>query len=372
MSVQEQLHQQLIDSMTASGSLRTEPWKHAAETVPRHEFLRGGFFRPVPGTSPSAWSPVLESGDDWLPGCYADESLVTQIAGTIKPTDIRGEIMRQPTSSSTLPSLVLRMLEDLHVEPEMKVLEIGTGTGYSTAVLCARLGDGYVTSIEYDEEVAQRAREALGRLGTFPNLLTGDGLLGDDEGAPYDRIIATCGVRTVPAAWLEQTRPGGQILTTIGGWLNASELVRLTVHEDGTASGPVLDGQVSFMLARPHLPPPLGLLPDLSAGKEREAIIGADVLNDWTTRFVAQFAVPTAQHLKLQQGQHNEDVLIDIATGSWAALHEEDGRWIVRQDGPAPLWDAVEEHLGRWHAASTPAVEEATVHVTAEGQSIHW
>jgi hypothetical protein len=45
----------------------------------------------------------------------------------------------------------------------------------------------------------------------------------------------------------------------------------------------VLDGQVSFMLARPHLPPSLGLLPDLSAGKEREAIIGAGVLNDRTT-----------------------------------------------------------------------------------------
>jgi hypothetical protein len=61
-----------------------------------------------------------------------------------------------------------------------------------------------------------------------------------------------------------------------------------------------------------------------------------------------------------------------VETGSFAALHEEDGRWIVRQSGPDPLWDAVEEHLGRWHAAGTPAVEEATVRVTPEGQSIHW
>ncbi|MGW5231823.1 ATP-grasp peptide maturase system methyltransferase [Streptomyces nodosus] len=372
MSDHEQLLRQLIESMVASGSLRTEPWKRAAASVPRHEFLRTGFFRVVPGTSPSAWAPVLESGDGWLSACYTDESLVTQIAGTIKPTDMRGEIMREPTSSSTLPSLVLRMLEDLHVEPDMKVLEIGTGTGYSTALLCARLGDGQVTSIEYDEEVAQRARESLGRLGTFPTLLTGDGLLGDEGAAPYDRIIATCAVRTVPSAWLEQTRPGGQVLTTVGGWLNASELVRLTVQEDGTASGPVLGGQVSFMLARPHLPPPLGLLPDLSAGRERETVIGADVLSDWTTRFVAQFAMPAAQHLMLKQGRHDEDVLVDVETGSWAALHDEDGRWIVRQGGPTPLWDVFEECLGRWHAAGTPAVEEATVRVTPEAQSLHW
>ncbi|TVZ84753.1 ATP-grasp peptide maturase system methyltransferase [Streptomyces sp. BK340] len=372
MSDHDKLVQRLIENMTAGGSLRTQPWKDAAAAVPRHEFLRSGFFRVVSGSSPTAWAPVLEDGDGWLEACYADESLVTQIAGTIKPADIRGEIMREPTSSSTLPSLVLRMLEDLQVEPDMTVLEIGTGTGYSTAVLCARLGGGRVTSIEYDEEVALRAREALGRIGTHPNLLIGDGLLGGDQGALYDRIIATCAVRTVPAVWLEQIRPGGQILTTIGGWLNASELVRLTVHEDGTASGPVLSGQVSFMLARPHQAPSLGMLPDLSAGEEREAIIGADVLDDWTTRFVAQFAVPTAQRLKLRNGQYDEDVLIDAETGSFAALHEEDGRWVVRQGGSDALWDAVEEQLGRWHAARTPTVEEATVRVTPEGQSIHW
>ncbi|MFF4402747.1 hypothetical protein [Streptomyces sp. NPDC001480] len=141
---------------------------------------------------------------------------------------------------------------------------------------------------------------------------------------------------------------------------------------NATRPGPVLGGHVSFMLARPHMPPPLGLLPDISAGKEREAIVGADVLTDWTTPFVAQFAVPTAQHLKLRQGQQDEDILVDVETGSWALLQQEDSRWVVWQGGPEPLWDAVEEHLGRWHAAGTPAVEEATVRVTTQAQTLHW
>jgi methyltransferase of ATP-grasp peptide maturase system len=366
------LHQQLIDTLTANGSLRTAPWKRAAEAVPRHEFLRSGFFRRVEDAAPATWTPVLENGIGWLEACYTDESLVTQIAGTIVPSDIRGQIMREPTSSSTLPSLVMRMLEDLQVEEGAQVLEIGTGTGYSTAVLCRRLGEENITSIEYDDDVAVRARAALGRLGMYPTLVTGDGLRGHGDEAPYDRVIATCAVRTVPAAWIEQTRPGGLLLTTVGGWLGASELARLTVHDDGTASGPLLGGQVSFMLARSQLPPALGLLPDLSAGTEREAVVGADALDDWTARFIVQAAVPDVQRLTLVQDGRQEHVLIDFESGSWAALHEENGRWTVRQDGSVALWDVAEEQLGRWRAAGTPAPEKFTVTVTPDGQTYRW
>ncbi len=283
MTDEEKFRKRLADELAAGGSLRTAPWRAAFDATPRHEFLRGGFFRQVEGAVPSAWTPVLPDDPGWSSSCYDDVSLVTQIAGTIVPADIRGQVMRLPTSSSTLPSLVVRMLEDLNVEDGMRVLEIGTGTGYSTALLSHRLGDALVTSVEYDPDVAARARAALGAVGRYPDLVTGDGLEGFARNAPYDRVIATCGVHTVPRAWIEQTRPGGQILTTVGGWLGSSELARLTVHDDGSASGPLLGGQVSFMFARPQLPPPLGMLPDLDAGDERATSVGADMLTDWSS-----------------------------------------------------------------------------------------
>ncbi|MEU0389496.1 ATP-grasp peptide maturase system methyltransferase [Streptomyces chartreusis] len=308
----------------------------------------------------------------WVERCYADESLVTQIAGTVVPGDIRGEILRTPTSSSTMPSLVVRMLEELQVDDGNRVLEIGTGTGYSTGLLCHRVGDELVTSVEVDAEVSSRASAALGSCGYFPELVAGDGLAGHKDGAPYDRLVATCGVLEVPHAWIEQTAPGGVILATLCGWLYASELARLTVGDDGVAHGRLLGRQISFMLARPQLPPPLGMLPDLDDGKERETVTGADVLNNWSARFVTQLAVPGAQRLTMQRGGHTENVLVDVGSGSWAAVYEDGGRWLVRQGGPEGLWDRVEEQFDHWCADGAPELEEFTVTVTPEGQTIRW
>lgn len=372
MSDDKTLREALADRLAADGHLRSPQWHQAVIDTPRHEFLRGGYFRRVDGTGPTGWEPVMPDDPAWLPATYDDDSLVTQIAGTIAPADIQGRIFRAPTSSSTLPSLVVRMLEDLHADDGMRVLEIGTGTGYSTALLCHRLGDDLVTSIEVDEGVSTRARNALAAAGHHPRLIVGDGLAGDPDGAPYDRIVATCGVLDIPPAWLTQTRPGGQILATVCGWMYSSELARLTV-DDGTAHGRLLGGQISFMLARPQLPPPLGMLPDLDHGEEREAVIGADVLDDWTARFVAQIAAPRTQRIQIPyHGGEPQHVFLDVDAGSWAAVHRDGDRWTVRQGGPDRLWNQIEDHLARWRKDGSPDLDRFRITVTPDEQTITW
>ncbi|MGH3209173.1 MAG: ATP-grasp peptide maturase system methyltransferase [Trebonia sp.] len=363
------LRRRLANELAACGDLREAAWRDAVEAVPREAFLGGRVYRPV-RSGPTWWQPVTpeQVGQDyWLDLACQDVTWVTQLDGTDAPGSPRGI----PTSSSTMPGLVVRMLEDLGVRDGDRVLEIGTGTGYSTALLAHRLGGDLVTSVEVDPGVAGRAAAALLATGYAPHLVTGDGLAGYQDRAPYERIIATCSVRHIPRAWLAQAAPGARIVATLSGWMNGSGLTALAVLGDGTAHGRFLPGMVSFMSARAHAAPPFdGTLPKRD-GDGRAARYGADILDDWTAAFLAQLAAPEVTSCQVSlDGTHFDTLLTEDATGSYAWLSDGDDGWTVIQQGPTRIWDQVEGTLATWDDAGRPAQEQLTIEITEDAQAV--
>ncbi|GLF95245.1 ATP-grasp peptide maturase system methyltransferase [Streptomyces yaizuensis] len=360
---------------------RADGWRQAVEEVPRHRFTPG-FYLPADKPSPRGftwWEPVTAELDPerWLTAAYTNQSLVTQLDGD--EPDWNNPEPRDggsPTSSSTLPSLVLRMWEDAGLAEGQDILEIGTGTGYSTALACERYGSDAITSLEVDNHRLEQAADALYGLGYTPDLAVADGLYGYWPSAPFDRIVAACSVRTVPQAWIAQTRPGGKILTTLGGWQFGFGRALLTVHEDGTADGPLLPGTVSFMLARPHQAPAFGnpthwtsLLADAPPTTTGHTLdwLTAATEQAFFTRFLIQSATPTTQTATVD----GTTCLIDITTGSLAELTPDGDRLRVRQAGPVRLWDRAAEVLDAHTAAGHPGPETFRLTIDAAGQHLH-
>lgn len=146
---------------------------------------------------------------------------------------------------------VFSMLRDLQVRLGDRVLEIGTGTGYNTALLGARLGLTQVVSMEVDPTITETARAALERARLPVTVITGDGLEGYKKGAPYDRVIATVGLREIPFAWVEQTSPGGVIVAPWGThFSNQDAVARLIVSDDGTSASGHFTHPAEFMKLR--------------------------------------------------------------------------------------------------------------------------
>jgi protein-L-isoaspartate(D-aspartate) O-methyltransferase len=113
------------------------------------------------------------------------------------------------------PFVVAYMTETIDPQPEDRVLEIGTGSGYQAAVLSNLVKEVY--SIEILEQLGKQAAERLKRLG-YENVTTkvGDGYLGWPEHAPFDKIIVTCSPENVPQPLIDQLKDGGRLLVPLG------------------------------------------------------------------------------------------------------------------------------------------------------------
>jgi protein-L-isoaspartate(D-aspartate) O-methyltransferase len=105
-----------------------------------------------------------------------------------------------------------------------KVLEIGTGSGFQTSVLCA-LG-AKVFSIERQKELYLKAKQLIDRLGYTPKLFFGDGYEGKATYAPFDKILVTCGAPEVPQKLLDQLKIGGTLVIPVGD-LEQQQMLRI-------------------------------------------------------------------------------------------------------------------------------------------------
>lgn len=150
------------------------------------------------------------------------------------------------------PSTVAMQSQLLALEPGMKVLEIGTGSGYQTAILC-RMG-AKVFSVERQKGLFDQTKRLLGELGYRARCFLGDGYQGLTEVnyGPYDRVIVTCGAPEIPAPLMAQLKVGGIMVIPLGE--EEQEMLRITkggenrkdwkVEKFGTYSFvPMLDGR---------------------------------------------------------------------------------------------------------------------------------
>jgi len=129
------------------------------------------------------------------------------------------------------PYMVALMTECLDPEPNHRVLEIGTGSGYQTAILAEIVKE--VHSIERIAELAERAEQVLSRSG-YENVWIheGDGSLGWPASAPFDGILVTAGSPEIPEPLLEQLVPGGRLVIPVGDAYHQT-LVKVTREERG-------------------------------------------------------------------------------------------------------------------------------------------
>ncbi len=186
------LRAQMVARLKASDALTDAAVERALLTVPRHHFLPG--------------HTLVEA--------YDNVAITTSWE--------RGA----PVSSVSQPEIIAVMLQQLRVQPGMRVLEVGAGSGYNAALLAELAGPtGSVVSLEIDEALALAAQARLTEAGYAverARVIAGDGWRGWPSGAPYERIELTVGATDLSPAWYQQLAEDGLLVAPL--WLGATDV----------------------------------------------------------------------------------------------------------------------------------------------------
>ena len=358
----------LVADLTASGVLTDPRWRGAFRATPRHVFVPA--FNADDGTLVTAYDPATRQR--WLTEVYGDHSL------TVQRTPVPGQDRTVATSSSTRPSLMARMLELLALDDGPlpgQVLEIGTATGYNTALLSRVLGDEHVVSVELHPDLAANARHRLARLGHFPILFTGDGSAGAPGHAPYNCILATCATAAIPPAWIDQLADGGLIVTDLRTEVS-SALTVLTKTAPDRVDGRLLGDPGHFMWMRPDpanpfLDPTVGpLVIDHADQTDHTMTFDPSLLADTGLRTILGILEPTI-HAGIPGD--NKPVFLHTDDGSWCEITPVSGTTVtVSQAGPRRLWPAIDRAHDLWLQHRRPTVDRIGLTARADGHTTYW
>ncbi|MGJ8455373.1 protein-L-isoaspartate O-methyltransferase [Pseudothermotoga sp. U03pept] len=124
---------------------------------------------------------------------------------------------KEDQSTSSQPSLMALFMKVVDLRKDMKVLEIGSGTGYNACVMAQVVGEnGLIVGLEYNKKFSEAAMLAVHKLGVKNVVfLNEDGAVGCEEFSPYDAIVVTVAVDVIPLTWLRQLKDGGRIIAPI-------------------------------------------------------------------------------------------------------------------------------------------------------------
>ena len=382
------LRAELVSTLRAQGTVRSDRWVEAFLTVPRHEFLTE-FFTSDDGITYAAVG--ADDGERWLRLAYTDEAWVTQIDNDSRAwaRARAGEpVTGAPTSSSSTPGLMAEMLEALDVTDDSRVLELGTGTGYNAALLCAGLSDRQVASVDIDPDLVRRSAEALARVGYRPLLHAADGDALTPpadrppyDRSPYDRLIVTYGVPRVPPRWLSLVEPAGLIVAPLSRDQPIGAMVRLAVTDDRRAEGRFLPFYGAFMPSRRRAG---GDLSSALAGYERgEGTARESTMSElslghtepWQFFAAVMLGDLTSVDVLDDYGAGQEPGrvrhLLVSADGSWACQQGgSEGPATVWEGGPRRLWAELEAAHDQWRRLGEPQRERFGLTVALDREEL--
>jgi protein-L-isoaspartate(D-aspartate) O-methyltransferase len=366
---------ELCDRLAAGGDLRSPVWRRALHAVPRHLFVPERAWAAPNGAGEGYLIDQVVDPDRWWSAVYSDSAIITQRADGAAGVAEDGE----PSSSCSAPGTVAEFLEHLAPEDHNRVLEIGTGTGWTAALLSWRVRGCNVVSIDVDPVVSETAAKNLAGTDYSPRLVVGDGTAGWRDGAPYDRVHVAVGVAAFPYAWVEQTRPGGVIVAPFMPGYGFGWLARLHVLGDGTAVGR-FPGWAGYMMLRGQRPAG-GAAVDFVHGVPEETFTRLDprrLVADSAADLAIAAMVPGVQ----TRMHHGDGNAVDECTlwvldretrlGSWASVDYVPGRdeFLVQQYGDRRLWDEVEAAYWRWNAWGRPERDRFGMTITPDGQAV--